>query len=130
MGFADGEMESERYIHREVFSFLRQGTARLIFKLLNSLGQHKHTLDFQDKMRLYGGGSTLAGPTPIPGADLDPHWIPFWVDMRKTGRIVVGTGATVLVNFTATDGEVLLPFLKFNVFDTGEKIIYCDKKGV
>ncbi len=130
MEFTDEVLKSHRYIHGDVFSFLRQGSASLDIRLSDTMGKHKYSLTFTDQMKLTGGGKILAGPSPIPGVELDPHWIPFWVDMRKTGRIVVGTGSTMLINFTATDGEVFLPFLKFHVTVAGEQIIYCNKKGV
>lgn len=123
-------MKSDRYVHGYVFSFLRKGKTAMSLKIANGQGQVKYWLHLADEMKLNGGGEVLAAPVQIPGTDLDPHWIPFWVDMRKSGRVVAGTGATLLVNFTATDGEVITPFFMFSVTAKEEQIIYCDKKGV
>ena len=129
MEFPNDNLKSEQYIHGDVFSFLRRGSTDLNFKLYRAGGGHKYTISFSDEVKLSGSGNPTAETAQIPGVNLDPHWIPFWVDMRKTGRITVGTGATVLLNFTDVS-EQLLPFLNFFVSAAGEQIIYCDKKGM
>ena len=125
----ENQKSSQRYIPGPVFSFLRHGNFTMDFKLSDNTGAHKYHLGFTKQVKLSGGGKLLASSVPVPGVELDSHWIPFWVDLRKTGRVVIGTGSTTLINFTASDGEVLLPFLKFYGGNAGEQIIYCDKKG-
>ena len=99
-------------------------------RLSDSNGAHKYNLPFTDKVKISSAGKAVAGPSTIPGVELAAHWIPFWLDLRKTGRIVIGTGSTTLINFTAADGGVLTPFLKFHGRNAGDQVIYCDKKGV
>ena len=123
-------MESDRYAPGDVFSFLRKGNADINLKFVNTQGQTEYRLIITNKMKLTGNSNVLVSPTPIPGADRDPHWIPFWVDMRKPGRVVVGTGASVVIDFTLTGGEVVTPLVKFLSSAKEEQIIYCDKKGV
>lgn len=130
MEFTDEEMQSARYARGDAFSFLRKGNADMTLRFSNTQGQVKYRLLLTNEMKLTDSGKLLAAASPIPGTDRDPHWIPFWVDMREPGRIVAGTGASVIINFTATDGEVFTPLLTFYPSAKEEQIIYCDKKGV
>lgn len=124
----DDPPKTPRYVHGDIFSFMRRGKAQIEIKLLDSKKIFVYSVKLGDTARMTGGGKELVGPTAIPGIDRAPHWIPFWVDLRKTGRVVVGTGSTVLINYTPEE-EKALPFIFFPDLGVREQIVYCDKKG-
>ena len=129
LDFEAGKNASNLFIHGEVFSFWRQNIKNATLEFYDSFGKVSYSVLFNEAVHLFDGKGILAGPTRIPGIGADKHWIPFWLDMRKTGTIVIGSGATVLLNYTATDCDVTPPFIKF-ISDESELIMYCDKEGL
>ena len=130
MEFFNDSLLSERSVHGEVFSFLKEGKDKIEIRLGDSSNKSIYVVHLEDQMMLNKAGKTKAGPTLVPGVDLDSHWIPFWVDVRKIGRVVIGTGATVLINYTATEDVKPLSIMWFATPVLGRKVIFCGKKGL
>lgn len=88
-------------------------------------------LRFSRTASLFDSSSAVvAGPATIPGLTIITHWLPYWVDLRNAGHIVVGIGATVLLNYDTGSADTFV-FGKFTLQNpsSSEKLIFCDSKG-
>lgn len=122
------KMASSLFIFGQTFFFMRNTASEMNLEFYSADGNITYKLSLTGDVSLLDSTSTkVAGPSTIPGEV--SHWVPFWIDFRNVGHIIVGAGATEFFDYDPGISETPA-YGKFVLkSSSSEKLVYCQQKG-